>query len=68
MKPKTIIIAVLILLLLIIILQNSQVVTLRLLFWKLEMSRIILMPLLLLIGFGAGYGTAKLTGQKTPRS
>ena len=55
MKPKTIAMLVLGGLLLIILLQNTQVVSVRFLFWKLSMSRIILLPLILLIGFIIGF-------------
>lgn len=36
-------------------LQNTEVVTVRLLFWKLEMSRVILILVVLLIGMLVGY-------------
>lgn len=36
-------------------LQNSETVTVNLLFWKMEMSRIILILVVLLIGFLLGY-------------
>lgn len=62
MKAKTIVILVLIVLFLIILLQNMQVVTLRLFFWKIAMSQIILIPLVMLIGFVLGYIVAKVTG------
>jgi len=55
MKPKTITILILGALLLIILLQNTQVVSVRFLFWKLSMSRIILLPLILLFGFVGGF-------------
>ena len=61
MKPKTITILVLIGFFLIILIQNTQVVTLRLLFWKVGMSQIILVPLIMLIGFVLGYIVAKVT-------
>jgi uncharacterized integral membrane protein len=64
MKPKTIVLLILALIVLIIIVQNSQVVMLRLLFWKVHMSQVIFTPLLLLIGFIAGFIAAKLTGTK----
>ena len=44
-----------ILTLLIILLQNTQVVTVRLFFWKVSMSQIILISLTLLIGFVIGF-------------
>ena len=62
MKPITIVILVLVALFVIILVQNTQVVTLRLLFWKLGMSQIILVPLTMLIGFVIGYLVAKVTG------
>ncbi len=55
MKPKTIVLLVLAGLFLIILVQNTQVVTLQLLFWKVEMSRIIFIPLVMLIGLGIGF-------------
>lgn len=38
-----------------ILLQNTQVVTLRLLFWHVSMSQIILVPIILVIGFIIGF-------------
>ena len=62
MQAKTIVVLVLIGLFLIILVQNTQVVTLRLLFWKLGMSQIVLVPLTMLIGFIIGFIVAKATG------
>lgn len=59
MKLKTIIILVLIALILIIFIQNTQVVTLKILFWKISMSRIFI-PLLILIGFFLGFLVARV--------
>ncbi len=39
----------------IIILQNTQVVDIRVLFWQLSMSRIILLLFSLVVGFVVGY-------------
>jgi uncharacterized integral membrane protein len=64
MKPKAIIVAVLAILFVIILIQNTQVVTLRLFFWKIGMSQIILIPLTMVIGFAAGFIVAKLTGER----
>lgn len=55
MKPKNIALVVLGVLLLVVLLQNTQVVSVRFLFWKLSMSRIILLPLVMLIGFTIGF-------------
>lgn len=62
MKAKVIVVLVLIGLFLVILIQNTQVVTLRLLFWKVGMSQIILIPLTMLIGYILGYIVAKVTG------
>jgi putative membrane protein len=37
------------------ILQNTEIVTVNFLFWKMEMSRVILILVLLLVGFLLGY-------------
>ncbi len=66
MKAKTIIILILVVLFVIILIQNTQVVTLQLFFWKLSMSRIILIGMLMLIGFIAGFLVAKI-GRKRHR-
>lgn len=63
-KPKLITIAVLAVLAGILLLQNSEVVSLKLLFWEISMSRIFFFPFLLLIGFIAGFVVAKTTGLK----
>lgn len=60
MKLKTIIVVMLIILCLIVLLQNTQIVTLRFLFWEASISRIFLLPLLIIFGFIIGYVAAKL--------
>ena len=62
MKTKLIIASILFLLLVVIIVQNTQVVTLQLFFWKISLSRIVLIALTLSIGFVLGYIVAKLKG------
>jgi uncharacterized integral membrane protein len=62
MKPKTIALLVVIGLFLIILVQNAQVVTLRLLFWKIGISHIILLPLAMFIGFILGFIVAQVIG------
>jgi len=64
MRPKFIVVLVLIALFLIILIQNTQVVTLRLFFWKVGMSQIILIPLTMAIGFVVGFIVAKVTGNQ----
>lgn len=65
MRPKFIVVLVLIALFLIILIQNTQVVTLRLFFWKVGMSQIILIPLTMAIGFVVGFIVAKVIGTRT---
>jgi len=67
MRPKFIIVLVLITLFLIILIQNIQVVTLQLFFWKVGMSQIILIPLTMAIGFVVGFVVSKVTGNQRKR-
>ena len=67
MRPKFIAVLVLIALFLIILIQNTQVVTLRLFFWKVGMSQIILIPLTMAIGFVVGFVVSKVTGNQRKR-
>lgn len=60
MKPKIILILVLIIMAVIILIQNHEVVTYRIFFWRISMSQIILLPLALIVGFVIGYMVAKL--------
>lgn len=62
MKPKTFVVFVLMALFVTILLQNMEVVTVSLLLWKLEMSRVILIVLVMFIGMILGYifGTVRL--------
>ena len=62
MKPKLIIGIVAIILFVIFLIQNTQVVTLRLYFWKLSMSQIILISITMLIGIAVGYVIAIMRG------
>jgi uncharacterized integral membrane protein len=66
-NPKFICAAVLAVLFIIFLVQNTQVVTLRLYFWKISMSQIILIPLVLILGFIIGYIVCKLTGKTEKR-
>lgn len=63
MKPKLIIGIVAIILFVIFLIQNTQVVTLRLYFWKLSMSQIILISITMLIGIVVGYIIATMRGK-----
>ena len=66
-NPKLITAIVLAVLFIIFLIQNTQVVTLRLYFWKISMSQIILIPLVLILGFIIGYIVCKLTGKHENR-
>ena len=63
-NPKTIAIVVVVVLFLIFLFQNTTVMTLRLYFWEVSMSQIILIPIVLLVGFACGLAVGKLTGKK----
>ncbi|MFH1862519.1 MAG: LapA family protein [bacterium] len=62
---KLIALAVLVVLMVILIIQNSQVISIRLFFWKISMSQIILLLLTAVAGFGGGFITAKITEEKS---
>lgn len=64
MKAKWIVLLVVLVLALIILVQNTHVVAFRLLFWAVEMSLVVLVLLMLVIGFALGFLVAKLTGRK----
>ena len=64
MKPKLIAVLVVIILFAVFLIQNTQVITLRLYFWRISTSQIILIPLVLLAGFVSGYVFAKLRGER----
>ena len=55
MKPKTIFISAIILLFVIIIIQNTELTGFQLLFWKVEMSRAILLPIIFIAGLIIGF-------------
>jgi uncharacterized integral membrane protein len=55
MKPKTIFIMAMLLLFGIIIIQNTEVAGVQLLFWKVEMSRAILLPIIFSAGLIIGF-------------
>jgi uncharacterized integral membrane protein len=62
-QMRNILYIALVILAIIILIQNTAVVTMRLLFWKTAMSQAILAFLLLVIGFGIGFLTGKLRGK-----
>jgi len=67
MKAKTIIILILIALFVIVLIQNTQVLTVQFFFWKISMSRIILICLLMLVGFIIGFLVAKVGRKRLKR-
>jgi uncharacterized integral membrane protein len=67
MKMKLIIGLILLILLAVLLVQNTQVVTFRLYFWKIAISQIILVPLAVILGFILGFLVAKVSGgEKKP--
>lgn len=66
MKTKGIVIIILTIIALILIVQNTEIVPLQLLFWRIWMSRIVMIVLMLAIGFGIGYVLAAV-GRKKPK-
>ncbi|HHE37414.1 MAG TPA: DUF1049 domain-containing protein [Candidatus Cloacimonetes bacterium] len=68
MKPKTIIILILFILFIILLIQNTKVVEFRVYFWTISMSRIIIYPAILIIGFFIGYITAIISKKKKGRN
>lgn len=66
LTPKNVGIFTLVILALIILIQNSGAVTLRLLFWKVSMSSIILVPLIFLLGGVTGFLIALFTRKNPP--
>lgn len=68
MKPKTIIVLILLSLFLIILLQNTKVVKIQLLFWKIGMSRIIMLPITLFLGIVIGFIIGKTKKRRGVKS
>ena len=60
MNVKLILVSVFAVLTGIVIMQNTEVVAFQLLFWKFNMSRILLLLVTLILGFALGYVIAKL--------
>ena len=63
MKAKTWDIITLLFLCAVLLLQNMEVVSLKVFFWDITMSRIIAFPLLVLLGMVIGFSLGKLTGK-----
>lgn len=65
MKPKMISITVAVLLFLIVLIQNTQIVVVKILFWEISMSQVLLIALTLLAGMGTGFTLALLAGYRS---
>ncbi len=65
MTAKVVVMLVSILLAVIIMLQNTQVTMVKLLFWSVGIPKILLLVILLLLGFVAGYIAATMTNKKS---
>jgi len=68
MKVKLIIGLILLVLLAVLLIQNTQIVTFRLYFWKITISQIILVPLAVILGFILGFLMAKALGGEGKKS
>jgi uncharacterized integral membrane protein len=62
-NPRVVVPLIVALLFVIVLFQNTDVVTLRVLFWELGMSQVILIPGVMAIGFALGYLVARWTGR-----
>lgn len=62
MKPKTWAVIILLFLCAVVLVQNMEVVTFKVFFWDVSMSRIIAFPLLVLTGVVIGYLLGRYTG------
>ena len=67
MSFKGVIILVLVVLCLVVFFQNTEVVTFRLFFWELTMSRIILLLITLVLGIIIGYVLTTVLRGKSDR-
>jgi uncharacterized integral membrane protein len=59
LEPKVILIIILIALAVLIMVQNLQPVQFNILFFKVQMSQIVLVAISILIGFGIGFFVAR---------
>ncbi len=68
MNLKIVLIIIILALFLIVTLQNTEVSLFKVLFWDIEMSRIVFIFIAILVGFIAGYVVGKTTGGKADKS
>ncbi len=66
-NTKIIVATVVATLFLIFLLQNTQIVTIPIFFWKVQMARIMLMITFLIIGFVAGVIAMRIVNKKRNR-
>jgi uncharacterized integral membrane protein len=62
MKAKTWAVIILLFLCAVLLVQNMEVVTFKMFFWDITMSRIIAFPLLILVGIAVGYFLGRHAG------
>ncbi|MDF1536733.1 MAG: hypothetical protein P1S46_09590 [bacterium] len=62
MKAKTWAVVILLFLCAVLLVQNMEVVSLKVFFWQISMSRIIAFPLLILLGVIIGFFLGKYAG------
>ena len=63
MKAKTIIVSIFLILLVVLLFQNREVVPFHVYFWKIVISKVILVPLAVIVGFILGFLLAKTSGR-----
>ena len=68
MKSKTIFIIAILLLFAIIIFQNTELAGFQILFWKVEMSRAILLPIIFIAGLIIGFLGCLIITKKKDRN
>ena len=68
MSFKGVIILVLVVLCLVVFFQNTEVVTFKLFFWELSMSRIVMLLFTLIVGIIIGYVIATLRRGRSSRN
>ena len=63
LQAKVVVVAILAILLVVLVVQNTEVMVVHILFWDLEMSRVVLILLSTVVGFAGGFIVAKMTGR-----
>ena len=68
MKTRPVILTILIILAIILMIQNKQTVSIQLLFWAVNMPRVLLIVIILLVGFTIGYIAATMIAKRSADS